>query len=429
MRRNLVPCVALVAFVALSLGFPLGEAEAATPPSSPENVSYCDRTSSVITPYVLVTSPVDSIVAEGHGSHTGPVYPAVGPDGNWGDIIPPFDYDNGQQHFAGVDWPEGSDVLRAGCAVHATIDSPPVAAAAAVTKPNIVVNVSCRATMNLDVTYNEEPPTPWTLIVFIDGVEQFILPDNDGDLRGFHPKIPAYQLPQVSYTYSVNATNAGQNFAGIASGNVVCQTPPTTTTTAPTTTTKPPTTTTAPTTTTKPPTTTTAPTTTTKPPTTTTAPTTTTKPATSTTSPTTAVTTTSGPSTPTTATTPGQTTTTAASASGSTTTTSVPTSGTPPPTAAPTPLDPPPVEALEPGEVLSDPPPHVLVFVVVPGNRVVVLGALRPEQVRTLFRELAQRRFPRTGNDSGAIVLVASLALLSGGALIGLTRRPRRRPA
>ena len=64
-------------------------------------------------------------------------------------------------------------------------------------------------------------------------------------------------------------------------------------------------------------------------------------------------------------------------------------------------VDPPPVEALAPGEVLSDPPPQVLAFVVVPGNQIVVLGALSPEQVRTLFRELAQRKLAHTGNSSG----------------------------
>jgi LPXTG-motif cell wall-anchored protein len=106
-----------------------------------------------------------------------------------------------------------------------------------------------------------------------------------------------------------------------------------------------------------------------------------------------------------------------------------PPTGTPPPTEAPIPEDLPPVEALAAGEVVSDPPPHVLVFVVDPGDRVVVLGALRPEQVRTLFRELAQRRLAHTGNTSGTLVLIGSLALLGGAALIGLARRPRRRTA
>ncbi len=308
MRRTVVLRVALVAFLAMSFGVALHGARTeaapttASPPVAtqqpvPEKVSYCDRTASVVNPYGLFTSAVDSIVEEGHGSHTGPVFPAVGPDGNWGDIIPPFDYDNGQQHFAGLNWPAGSAVLQAGCAVHETLDSPPVESTTTVTSPSIVVNVSCRATMNLDVTFNEEPPSPWTLLVTTvptgTAAQPITLVDNDGDLRGFHPKIPADELPQVSYTYSITATNAGQTFTGIASGNVVCQPTAhdhdhdstdhhdqaTTTTTVPPTTTKPPTTTTQPPTTTTSHRPTTSPdnhdqatTTTTRPPTTTTKP-------------------------------------------------------------------------------------------------------------------------------------------------------------
>ncbi len=445
MRRNVAVCVALFASLAVSLGVALqgARAEAATTTSTPpgaaqqpaaEKVSYCHRTASVVNPYNLKTTAVDSIVKQGHGSHTGPVFPEEGPDGKWGDIIPPFDYDNGNKHFPGLNWPAGSAVLEAGCAVHETIEPPPV-----VTKPTINVNVSCRSQMNLDVTFNEAPGTPWTLLVTTvptgPAPQPITLVDNDSDLMGFHPVIPAAQLPQVSYTWSVDATNAGQTFTGIALGSVVCQTDTTTSTVAATTTTVAATTTTKPATTTPGQTTTTvAATTTTKPATTTPGQTTTTVAATTTTKP---ATTTPGQTTTTglaagsgsTTTDAGVTTTTAgAGASGSTTTTSVPSpTGTPPPTAAPTPLDPPPVDALGPGEVLSDPPPPVEAFVVVPGNKLVVLGVLSPEQVRALFHELSLRKLAHTGNDTSVLVLVASLTLLSGGALIGLARRPRRR--
>src|SRR4029078_3770360 len=118
MRRTVVICAALVACLAGSLSLAVGGTRiaAATTTSSSEKVAYCDRTTSLVKPYRLVTSAPDSIVAEGHGSHTGPVFPAFGPDGQWGDIIPPFDYDNGQQHFAGLNWPGGSAVLDAACA-------------------------------------------------------------------------------------------------------------------------------------------------------------------------------------------------------------------------------------------------------------------------------------------------------------------------
>jgi hypothetical protein len=315
MRRTVVLRVALVPLLAVSLGaaFQGARTEAATTTSSPpgvaqqpaaEKVSYCHRTASVVNPYNLESTAVDSIVKQGHGSHTGPVFPEVGPDGKWGDIIPPFDYDNGTKHFPGLNWPAGASVIAAGCAFHETI----------------------------------EPP------------------------------------PEETTTTTVAATST--------------TTPATTTTVAPTTTTKPATTTTPGQTTT----------------------------------------TALGAGSGSTTTIPGVTTTTTGPTVSTTTTTTTipPPTGTPPPTAAPTPLDPPPVEALAPGEVLSDPPPRVVVFVVVPGNQKVVVGVLRPEQVRALFRELSQRKLAHTGNDTDVLVVIAFITLLTGGALLGLAR-PRRR--
>ena len=88
--------------------------------------------------------------------------------------------------------------------------------------PTIVVNVSCGSQMNLDATFAEAPTSPWTLNVFIDGTDQFTLEDNDGDLMGFHPVIPAAELPSVSYSYSVDASNGAASYDNIASGSVVC---------------------------------------------------------------------------------------------------------------------------------------------------------------------------------------------------------------
>jgi LPXTG-motif cell wall-anchored protein len=110
--------------------------------------------------------------------------------------------------------------------------------------------------------------------------------------------------------------------------------------------------------------------------------------------------------------------------SGGTTTTATPLlTETPLSTAGLTLQDLPPVRALALGEALPDPPPRVLAFVITRGNNVVVLGELSADQVRTLYRELAERRLAHTGNDTGALPLVAVLVLLSGGALLGLSRR------
>ena len=113
---------------------------------------------------------------------------------------------------------------------------------------------------------------------------------------------------------------------------------------------------------------------------------------------------------------------------GTTTTSLAPATGTAPPTIAPLPLNPPPVEALAPGEAVPDPAPQIIAFVVDPGDRIVVLGTLSPEQVRRLFQELADRHLPHTGNNSGTLVAIAMLALVLGGALLAMVGRRRQRP-
>jgi hypothetical protein len=94
-----------VLLAALGSGVPVGAA-----PQS--KVSFCHRTSSVQNPYNLKTSDGNSIINQGHGDHTGPVFPSD----NWGDIIPPFDYDDG--HYPGLNWTgDGQAVFSAGCDV------------------------------------------------------------------------------------------------------------------------------------------------------------------------------------------------------------------------------------------------------------------------------------------------------------------------
>src|SRR3954447_26173195 len=87
-------------------------------PTSGVTVSFCHATSSVHNPYNLITTDADSIIQQGHGSHTGPVYPTD----NWGDIIPPFDYTGGR--YPGLNWPDGAAILQGGCATH-VIEAPP----------------------------------------------------------------------------------------------------------------------------------------------------------------------------------------------------------------------------------------------------------------------------------------------------------------
>src|SRR4051794_39843916 len=95
---------AVIAEVAVSLVV-LGWIWPAPSSAAPqEKQTICHGTSAVSNPYVQNTVDVDSIIKDnGHGSHTGPVYPT--PD--WGDVIPPFDYtdsDGGRAHYPGLNW-------------------------------------------------------------------------------------------------------------------------------------------------------------------------------------------------------------------------------------------------------------------------------------------------------------------------------------
>ena len=60
--------------------------------SSLPKVLRCSHgTNSITNPSNLVTTNINSIVEEGHNNHDGPVFPDVGSDGKWGDLLPPFD--------------------------------------------------------------------------------------------------------------------------------------------------------------------------------------------------------------------------------------------------------------------------------------------------------------------------------------------------
>jgi hypothetical protein len=114
MRALRVLLVVILAGVALTVGV----AQAAPPDNGPK-VTICHRRAAVTNPYGPQPITVDQssifnngIVPNGHGTHTGPIFPATGPDGKWGDIIPPFDGYPGQNFTA-----EGQAILANGCQI------------------------------------------------------------------------------------------------------------------------------------------------------------------------------------------------------------------------------------------------------------------------------------------------------------------------
>lgn len=107
-RRSARPrrllAVASVAALVVVPGVPSAFAGSQNPG---ENVTICHGTNADSNPYVI-NSPNKNGDVSGHADHIGPVWtPALKAQKTvWGDIIPPFDYNDQDQtkHFAGLNW-------------------------------------------------------------------------------------------------------------------------------------------------------------------------------------------------------------------------------------------------------------------------------------------------------------------------------------
>ncbi len=102
--------LAVVALAAGAFAFSGGSATAAA-----TKIAICHRTASNSNPYVS-NAPAAQGVINGHlKNHTGPVWPATGQDGKWGDIVPPFDF-NGVHYEQ--NWNDaGQAIFNAGCKI------------------------------------------------------------------------------------------------------------------------------------------------------------------------------------------------------------------------------------------------------------------------------------------------------------------------
>ena len=115
-----IPFLASTALVVLTAAPGLSVAAAAS-----NKQAICHATHSNHNPYVQ-ESPAKSGDVSGHAGHTGPVWdPSLKASHiAWGDIIPPFDYDDKgvTKHFPGLNWTiKGQSIFNNGCSV-----APPV---------------------------------------------------------------------------------------------------------------------------------------------------------------------------------------------------------------------------------------------------------------------------------------------------------------
>ncbi len=110
--------IGIVAVVGLSLGLMAGAAGSLTAPDGVvTQVTICHRTNANNNPYVVITPDVSGVL-DGHAAqHNDPRVwdPTLKAQHlKWGDIIPPFDYLDGnsvQQHFAGLNWSQDGQAI------------------------------------------------------------------------------------------------------------------------------------------------------------------------------------------------------------------------------------------------------------------------------------------------------------------------------
>ncbi|MDN4484157.1 hypothetical protein [Demequina lignilytica] len=94
---------------------------------------------------------------------------------------------------------------------------------------SINVNASCGSDMHLDIGWGWEPAADIPIIVTVttsEGEVIQLVDDDLSDLRGFHPVIPAEQLPDTSYSYTVDFSYGDIVVTDAFTGEVRCGSEP-----------------------------------------------------------------------------------------------------------------------------------------------------------------------------------------------------------
>jgi hypothetical protein len=135
-----------------------GAAQRAKPPE--HKFTICHRTRSATNPYNQITVDRDSLIKQGHLTHTGPIFsPGLR---NWGDIIPPVP----PELPDGMNWPDGSPILDNGCEVPPPPDVGPLPDA-------LIGTVACVGTVpsvDVKVTNGADATAPANFEILVDNV-------------------------------------------------------------------------------------------------------------------------------------------------------------------------------------------------------------------------------------------------------------------
>lgn len=165
-----------------------------------EKVEICHATSSHTNPYVI-NEPNASGDVQGHADHDGPIwFPGI--DEDWGDIIPPFTYEDneGEQFFPGLNWDaEGQAIFANDCMIP---DQPPpvltvVAHACPVVDGTGTVNFAVTGLL-ANVDYR---------VTILNAQGQFVdAVEIDGAQGSFNG---SFNLPPGNYTIVLDEVNGG----------------------------------------------------------------------------------------------------------------------------------------------------------------------------------------------------------------------------
>lgn len=159
-------------------------------------VTICHRTASKTNPYVSMTVDLDAVdgdTGNDHGQgdhfkqHTGPIFPAVGQDGKWGDIIPAV------AGHGGLNWTKtGQAILENDCNTPVEIEVTPGPCAYHDKKSNLTIDLSGTLTQDAKlVVYNSSNHEVYSVVVDLNYNDEIVSPD-------FPITVP--NLPAGTYT-------------------------------------------------------------------------------------------------------------------------------------------------------------------------------------------------------------------------------------